>query len=149
MEAATARWVLAHAKADPDHDIDEWRKLLEEALSQAGWSAEVVPGRDDYATRASALGGWKAWCRDVPCGYDFMGEPMFHGVIVPLEHVDATVGKATAQLVDGFLLAEKHVYVWVPSSNTFIRIERTDECGEDNWKAWACLVPEPSINPES
>ena len=61
-----ARWFLAHAKADPDHDIDEWRKLLEEALSQAGWSAEVVPGRDDYATRASALGGWKAWCRDVP-----------------------------------------------------------------------------------
>jgi hypothetical protein len=137
----TARWFLAHSKSDPDHDIDTWRTHLTETLSRSGWDADVVAGRDDYATRAAALGGWKAWCRDVPCGTDFMGEPMFHGVVVPLEQAGSTVGKATAQMIEGFLKSGKHVYAWVPSSDTFIRVSATDQCDGDNWKAWACLVP--------
>jgi len=136
-----AQWFLAHSKRDDDNDINYWCTQLEESLSQSGWKAKVVPGRDDYATRSAALGGWKAWCRDVPCGKDYTGAPLFHGVIVPADAVDAapSVGKATAQILQGFLRESKHVYAWCPASQTFRKVSEVTQLPDDNWVAWARL----------
>ena len=136
-----SKWFLAHSKQDDNEDIDYWCSQLGEALSQSGWQAKVVPGRDDYSTRSSALGGWKAWCRDVPHGRDYTGAPMFHGVIVPADAVDdePTVGKATAQILQGFLQESKHVYAWCPASDTFRRVIEVTQLPDDSWTAWARL----------
>jgi hypothetical protein len=137
-----ARWFLAHARQDDDADIDFWCKRLGESLTQPDWKAKVIPGRDDYQTRAAAVGGWKSWCRDVPRAEDYAGDPLFHGVVVPVSALETcpAVGKATAQLVDGFLQQGKYAYCWCPSSESFRRIVRLDERDDDSWKAWATLI---------
>ena len=93
-----SQWFLAHSKQDDGSEVDEWCGVLAEKLSGDGWEATVIAGRDDYQNRSAALGGWSAWCRDVPCGTDYTGAPMYHGVIVPTDSLveHPTVGKATA-----------------------------------------------------
>ena len=134
-----ARWFLAHTRMDDDADINHWCSELPGLLAQPGWSAEVTAGRDDYNDRAKSLGGWKAWGRNVPRAKTFDGDILFHGVIVPASALDnhPTVGKATAQLVQGFLDQQKHALVWCPSVKDFRQIESLTDCDEDDFKKWA------------
>jgi hypothetical protein len=136
-----SKWFLAHSKQDDLGDIEQWCVKLGRSLVQDGWETKIVSGRDDYETRSAALGGWKAWCRDVPHGKDFKGNPMFHGVIVPMysDNENPTVGKATAQIVDGFLSAGKHVYVWCPAAEKFNQVEAIEVLPEQDYLAWARL----------
>ena len=136
-----SKWFLAHSKQDDPYQIEQWCLDLGQSLVTDGWETKVVSGRDDYETRAAALGGWKAWCRDVPHGKDFTGSPMFHGVIVPIysDNENPVVGKATAQIIDGFLQEGKHTYAWCPAENSFKLIESIEILPEDNWLAWARL----------
>jgi hypothetical protein len=137
----TSKWFLAHSKQDAPGDIEQWCAQIGRSLVQDGWRTKVISGRDDYETRSAALGGWKAWCRDVPHGKDFTGAPMFHGVIVPMYSDDTirTVGKATAQIVQGFLSAGKHVYCWCPAENNFSQIESVEVLPDDDYLSWARL----------
>jgi hypothetical protein len=136
-----ARWFLAHKRLDEDADINHWCGLLSDKLSRPDWPAEVVAGRDDYNDRAKSLGGWKAWGRNVSRAKTFDGSIMFHGIVVPASEMDGcpTVGKSTAQLVQGFLDQQKHAYAWCPSTESFRAIIAVDECGEDDFKKWASL----------
>ena len=138
---STATWFLAHKRMDDDADINHWCDKLTEALSQDGWSVTVWAGRDDYNRRAKALGGWKAWGRDVPRARTFEGEMLFHGIVVPASALDEkpTVGKATAQLIEGFMNAQKHAFDWCPDSNTFRKIVDMHETDEDDYRNWARL----------
>ena len=135
------QWFLAHSKSDEPEDIDVWCQELAEALSQDGWEAVVVSGRDDFSTRSAALGGWKAWCNDVPSGVHYTGAPLYHGVIVPIDSLieEPTVGKATAQILKGFVDNGKHVYAWCPDSKEFRNVQDVVETEDDNWTAWAKL----------
>ena len=137
----TSKWFLAHSKQDDPEQIEQWCASIGRSLVQDGWKTKVISGRDDYETRCAALGGWKAWCRDVPHGKDFNGAPMFHGVIVPAySHNDnPTVGKATAQIVDGFLSEGKHVYAWCPDEDKFNQVVAIEVLPEEDWLAWARL----------
>jgi len=136
-----SQWFLAHSKQDEPTEIDVWCLKISTALSGDEWDATVISGRDDYENRAAALGGWKAWCRDVPCGIDYTGAPMYHGVIVPIDSLEEspTVGKATAQILEGFLSESKHVYAWCPHAHTFRQVTKVTQSPEDNWTAWARL----------
>ena len=136
-----SKWFLAHSKQDDLGDIEQWCAKLGRSLVQDGWETKIVSGRDDYETRSAALGGWKAWCRDVPHGKDFKGNPMFHGVIVPIysDNDNPTVGKATAQIVEGFLSAGKHVYTWCPAEEKFNQVEAIEVLPEQDFLAWARL----------
>ncbi len=140
-ETSKSQWFLAHSKKDEPEDIDLWCQELSEALSGNGWQAIVIAGRDDFEHRSAALGGWKAWCRDIPCGIDYTGAPLYHGVIVPIDSLDEspTVGKATAQILQGFLDESKHVYAWCPDSKSFREVTLIEQIPEDNWTAWARL----------
>ena len=140
-QARKAQWFLAHTKQADDDDVNAWCVELTTALVQTGWNTRVVAGRDDYSDRAAALGGWKAWCRDVPCGKDYTGSPLYHGVIVPVDSLIDTpiIGKATGQILLGFLRERKHVYSWCPDSNTFRQVTAVVECDNDSWVSWACL----------
>ncbi len=137
----TSKWFLAHSKSDGLEDIEQWCVKIGRSLIQDGWETKVVSGRDDYETRAAALGGWKAWCRDVPLGKDFQGNPMFHGVIIPVysDNQTPTVGKATADIVDGFMSAGKHVYTWCPADEVFKKVESIEVLPEQDYLAWARL----------
>ena len=139
---STSQWFLAHSKQDDPEEIELWCQELAESLSGDGWSAVVISGRDDYENRSAALGGWKAWCEDIPCGIDYTGAPLYHGVIVPVDSVieDPTVGKATAQILQGFLNESKHVHAWCPDSKSFREVTSVEQIPEDNWTAWARLV---------
>tara|TARA_R100000458_G_C8262647_1_gene238017 strand:+ start:870 stop:1307 length:438 start_codon:yes stop_codon:yes gene_type:complete len=138
---STANWFLAHKRMDDDADINHWCSKLTESLSQDGWPALVTAGRDDYESRAKALGGWKAWGRDVPRARTFDGEMLFHGIVVPASALDEapTVGKATAQLIEGFINAQKHAYVWCPDTDSFRSIMSLNETDEDDYRNWARL----------
>ena len=140
-----ARWFLAHGKGDEDEDIDSWTQSLREALNLSDHTVEVVSGRDDYQERAKALGGWKAWCRDVPHGRTYTGDAMFHGVIVPMDvgNGNPTVGRATAVLLQGFLDEKKHVFTWCPRSEEFNKITGIVETDANDWKGWATLTFTP------
>lgn len=137
----TSKWFLAHSKQDDPEEIEQWCAQIGQSLVQDDWETKVVSGRDDYDTRSAALGGWKAWCRDVPHGKDFRGSPMFHGVIIPAysDNESPTIGKATAQIVDGFLSAGKHVYSWCPAEDKFTPIKSIQVLPDDDWAAWARL----------
>ena len=116
-----SQWFLAHSRHDQLEEVECWCKDLIEQLSVDGWKATVISGRDDYENRAAALGGWNDWCRDVPCGTDYTGAPLYHGVIIPIDSLDEspTVGRATAQIIKGFLSESKHVYAWCPNEKSF------------------------------
>jgi hypothetical protein len=135
-----SRWFMAHSKDVELPRLELWSKKLTEKLSTDEWPATITTGRDDYETRAMALGGWKSWCSDVGCCRKYDGQPMYHGVIVPLGVSNAVVGRATAALVQGFLDQQKHAYTWDLTS--FKRIMRIEEIGLDNWRAWARLILE-------
>jgi len=137
------RWFLAHSRHDEDTDIDVWCSRIGEMLTSCpDWTAKVTAGRDDYETRAKALGGWKSWCRDVPRAEDYTGNPMFHGIIVPADALDKApmVGRATGQLVEGFLAQGKHVFGWCPSCEEFRRITAVADTEGDSWKEWSTLL---------
>mgnify|MGYP003641822095 FL=1 len=137
----TSKWFLAHSKQDDPGEIEQWCAKIGRSLVQDGWETKVISGRDDYEIRSAALGGWKAWCRDVPMGRDFTGAPMFHGVIVPVysDNETPTVGKATAQIVEGFLSSGKHTYAWCPARDAFKMIESITVLPDDDYLAWARL----------
>ena len=137
----TSKWFLAHSKQDGLEDIEQWCAKIGRSLVQDGWETKVISGRDDYEIRAAALGGWKAWCRDVPHGKDFQGNPMFHGVIIPVysDNENPTVGKATADIVDGFISAGKHVYTWCPADEVFQKVSSIEVLPEQDYLAWARL----------
>ena len=136
-----AQWFLAHSKQDEPTDIEMWCSQLADKLSDDDWDATVISGRDDYENRSAALGGWKAWCRDIPSGVDYTGAPLYHGVIVPIDSLlDApTVGKATAQILQGFLSESKHVFAWCPDSKAFRQVSEVTELPDDDWTSWARL----------
>lgn len=137
-----ARWFLAHSRQDDVADIETWSQTLLSQLDTPDWRVEVVPGRDDFQIRASALGGWKEWCRDVPCGRHYNGSPLFHGVVVPMD-VDAeqpVVGRATASIVKGFLDERKHVFAWCPNTCRFKQITALNDTNVDNWKGWSAVI---------
>jgi len=136
-----SQWFLAHSRKDEPEDIECWCTELADSLTGDGWEAVVISGRDDYEARSAALGGWKAWCRDIPSGIDYTGAPMYHGVIVPIDSLieEPTVGKATAQILQGFIQESKHVYAWCPDSKSFRQVVSVEELPEDNWAAWARL----------
>ena len=136
-----SKWFLAHSKRDGVEEIEQWCAKIGRSLVLDGWETKVISGRDDYDTRSSALGGWKAWCRDVPHGKDFRGTPMFHGVIIPMysDNPNPTVGKATAQIVEGFLTEGKHVYSWCPATDKFNQVDSVSVLPEEDWLAWARL----------
>jgi hypothetical protein len=137
----TARWFLAHSKHDDDNDIDAWCSEMAVSMSDANWRAEIVAGRDDYKSRAAALGGWSAWCRDVAIGASYTGDHLFHGIIVPADCTQeaVSVGKATALLLEGFLAAKKHVYVWCTTTRSFKEITGFETTDTDDWTSWVRL----------
>ena len=143
------RWFLAHSRHDEDTDIDVWcSRICEMLTSCPDWTAKVTAGRDDYETRAKALGGWKSWCRDVPRAEDYTGNPMFHDIIVPVDAEDKTpmVGRATGQLVEGFIAQGKHVFGWCPHREEFRRITAVADTEGDSWKEWSTLLFEDNDN---
>ena len=138
-----ARWFLAHSKSETLPVVEHWSSLLCEQLTQPGWRACVTSGRDDYALRAHAVGGWKRWCKDVPRCQRYDGEPMFHGIVIPVDLIEPLVGRATALLIGGFIDNNKYAYAWDTSSNEFSRVVGVDETGLDDWTAWGRLAFAP------
>ena len=139
---STARWFMAHNRSVDEGLVDLWTKELREALDTPDFDTEVTSGRDDYIVRAAALGGWNSWCKDVPHGCRYDGEPIFHGVVVPIDSRlnRHTVGRATAQIIAGFVEENKHAYTWCPVSGEFKQIIGTASTDCDDWKGWATLV---------
>ena len=133
------QWFLAHGKQDDPEDIDIWCKELAESLSSDGWEVTVISGRDDFANRCAALGGWKAWCQDIPHGVDYTGAPLYHGVIIPIDSLveTPTVGRATADIIEGFLTESKHVFSWCPDSKSFRKVSALVQMPDENWAAWS------------
>ncbi len=137
---STVRWFLAHAKLVEDPIIDAWRDALQAHLRTEGYATVVTPGRDDYKARARSLGGWNAWTRDVPTGETWDGEPLFHGVIVPVAHLDnPTVGRGTQALVEGFKRRGKYAYAWDVTTNQLAPIQDVQAVEGDSWTMTAIL----------
>jgi hypothetical protein len=101
------RYFYAHAKGDPDEEINGTLQLLTEMLTVAVApnTPRVIAGRDDFNDRAKSVGGWAGWARSVGAGTFADGTPVFHAYIVPYRKV----GKATAGIITDALGANKPV----------------------------------------
>lgn len=139
----TARWFLAHAKLVEDPVIDEWRDRLQANLKSGDYTVVVTPGRDDYKQRSRGLGGWNAWSRDVARGETWDGEPLFHGIIVPVPHLDEpSIGRGTQGILEEFLLRGKHAYAWDVTTNALVKIVGVRAVDGDSWTMTATLLLE-------
>ena len=130
------RWFLAHTKTEALPRLEQWSKQLTETLTETQMpdhtvSANIVTGR-----------GWRSWCSDVSSCRKYDNQPLFHGVIVPVDFESPIIGKATSILVEGFFDHGKHVFAWDYGLNEFRRISHIQEIGLDNWRAWARLILE-------
>ena len=136
----TTKWFLAHSRHDDDSDIDTWVADTEMNLQSSG-DCKVIAGRDDYKSRAAAMGGWTAWCSDVSIGESYSGEPMFDGIIVPVCEVDSvSVGRATAQLLEGFLGKSKRAIAWHVEEKVFFEIVGVQPTESGNYSSWSNLL---------
>jgi len=140
---AEARWFLAHAKLVEDPVIDAWRDALQAHLRVDGHDVRVIPGRDDYKARSRGLGGWNSWVRDCASGETWDGQPLFHGIIVPVPHLDApSIGRGTQALVEGFLRRGKHAYGWNFTTGALAKILDVRALDGDSWTMTALLTLE-------
>jgi hypothetical protein len=66
---------------------------------------------------------------------------MFHGAIIPmyLDNENPTVGRATADIVEGFLARGKHVYCWCPADDVFTKVEAIEVLPDQDYVSWARL----------
>jgi hypothetical protein len=124
---------LAHKKQETDVSINAMLTALKIDIDrQAGINSRVTAGRDDYKDRASSLGGWQAWQRDVATGETIEGCPRFDALVSP----DKRVGKATAQMLFLAGTAGKDVYYW--DGRALHTINEVRAVDEEDWKnGWA------------
>ena len=129
------RAFYAHTRATPDEVIDASKMRLQALLSEAVGDSTVIPGRDDFQDRSALEGGWKGWLHSVHSGTMPDGEPRFELLLVP----DAVVGKATAQMIEGFLDAGKPVMFW-NGLERFAYVVSLNVLPDGNWKQYAEVV---------
>jgi hypothetical protein len=106
--------LLGHAKAWEGAQIDQACGDLTacwEAARALGYTTKapiVVSGRDEHRRRGRTAGSWDRWIAQVCTGTDLYGAPYYDALVV----CDPTAGRATAQLIRGFLQAGKPVLYW-------------------------------------
>ena len=119
----TVRWFLAHAKTD-EAQVGQWQVDLEATvLNTPGWTTQVTTGRSDYGTHAAAMVSWDRWTQDVPMRTNYLGEPTYHGVVFPYTG-SLTTGRATGDIIAGFLRLGKHCFVWDTVSSGLYAVEK-------------------------
>lgn len=130
------RVFVAHRK--DEKDAASMVTLLQERFAAEFPEADVTvtSGSDHYMENASAMGGWKGWIYEVHSGVDADEQPYFTICVVP----DMEVGKATAEMIEGFLEAQKSVVYWNREADMFAPVMHLDRLpGKDDWKRWAVL----------
>lgn len=129
------RVFVAHRKDEPDPN-DLVRVLTRKFEAEfPGEAVTVTSGSQHFAENAGNMGGWKGWIYEVHSGVDGDEEPYFTICVVP----DREVGKATAEMVDGFLQNGKSVVYWQRDTDTFATVTGTQRLPGDSWKSWAVL----------
>ena len=133
---------MAHDKAMEDLDIDDARAALEDALTavarardQAGVPTGpfpfVISGRDDYNARSGGCGGWGPWAQSVAQGTTADGDPLFSGAA----RVGSLVlGRATADILAGFLRAGKPVVWFDPATRQAVEVVAVETVNPEEWK---------------
>lgn len=92
---------------------------------------QLTLGRDDWERNFSRCGSWNEWTRDV--AERVLGptrEPRYHGVMVPYSE---TIGRATKDIVMGFLRLGKPALEWRPGE--FRKITTVDTVDSESFKA--------------
>jgi hypothetical protein len=135
------RFFLAHDASTPDDKIDKWRERLTEMLGEAyeDYNITVIAGRDDYKARAAESGGWKGWPPSVIEGKLWNGEPRFHGIIRPAQHVgsmDIILGKPTYEMMEGFKRLDKNCWVWDCGTDVIVEATGFARLPGDSFKQW-------------
>jgi hypothetical protein len=93
--------------------------------------------------RAAAEGGWKGWARGIGVAESWDGSPLYHGCVVPVHtRSHLWVGRATADIVQGFLWESKHAMLWLLSDQRLVRIVDIQRGPDDEYTRWAQLVIE-------
>jgi hypothetical protein len=124
------RIFLAAAKGDSPDKVAAWKAEIE---VQAPGVA-IVDGLTDWGENFSRCGGWSGWVQDVARGRDLNGRPRFDAVVCPR----ASVGKATAQIVEAALQERKPVLL--VNAGGVRRVTGVVQTDSDSWKAGWELV---------
>ena len=139
------RFFLAHDRVCEDGTVNDWRDSLTEGLGEAypEHTITVVAGRDDYRSRSRDAGGWKSWPQSVVSGRLWDGSPRFHGIIRPAQYVgvmDTVCGRATFEMIEGFLREGKIAWVWDYRENTYHKAQGASRLPGDDYKSWGRIV---------
>lgn len=114
--------VILHPKGMPDDSIAQWFAFIR---GQVPPEINLQTGRDDFAQVSKFTGGWAGWARSVVERYD--------AAFVTTS--DGSVGRVTAQIVEGMLACGKSVAVidargaHAPVS----RVSKTTGRASDGW----------------
>lgn len=118
----------AHGKQDAERQINADVQALTAQLRTRAPDVEVCAGRDDFIRYFSAYGSWTAWAASIPRRYD------------AIVCRDATVGRATAQMVDAALRNRVRVALWTDQG--FHRVTAIRARDPEDWKAGWTLYTE-------
>lgn len=130
-EAGILRVLYLHLKGLEGDLLESQRDALSHTLVTLTGNpqVEVITGYEDFAHRASNVGGWDAWIHEVAAD-------MTYSAFV----VDCpSLGKATAGIVDAATNAGRHVYLWTPETGEMRQVVGVDVDGSD-WKHWGRVL---------
>lgn len=125
------RFFLAHAKSASAEDLERYVhdcSAILDRLAQ-GQTYDLVLARAYWEARFKACGSWAAWCAEVASGMDpATRNPLFRAIMVPL----GPVGAATAKIVEGALVAHRHVILF--DGQDARRVTRISCLDPKDWK---------------
>ena len=145
MKDEDLRFFLAHDIRVPSEQLNDWRDALTEQLSDGypDKMVTVVLARDDYEANFKDAGGWRGWPRRVANGTLWDGTPCFHGIIRPSTFPkESYCGRATFDLMAGFLRERKPTWLWNQNDSTFHVVSACERVPGDDYTMWGRLGPE-------
>jgi hypothetical protein len=132
---------LATPKGALDTEVESAYATVQVKFQQSvpdGVAVSVTRAVDDWTSNFKRCGSWDAWAHDVAAGVDYeFRTPRYNAVVCTTE----TVGKATAQIVEHALEAEKMVAV--QTNGTVQRVYGVEAIDPENWKAGWHLTTTP------
>jgi hypothetical protein len=114
--------------------VDSLFFTIRDRLEDAG--VEAVSSVDHHRKTFHDNGGWDGWIDSIVNGTDYLTRRPNFNVLVCTERV---LGRATAQMVKGFLDQKKDVLFFGNTSFSSVRSLQEND-GEDWQKGWSILI---------
>jgi len=114
--------------------VDSLFFTIRDRLKEAG--VEAISSVSYHRSTFHDSGGWNGWINKIVSGTDYMTRQPLFGALVCTQRV---LGRATAQMVEGFLAQGKEVLYY--EDGAFAPVIRLQENDDEDWQTgWSLIV---------